>query len=157
MTYFPYKTGYTFYFELEDGRTDKMLAYWEEGGRARLISLHNKMPLEVDYWEMVHFLNDLPQPEEKRISQMSELARFSWFRILAISMTCVLTPQLYWFFFSVVPKTRPSRSAFYSLFEGYDDGYQGVFIRKLGKFYLVVSMLFFIVEWFAGKPVWVFW
>lgn len=157
LTYFPYKTGYTFYYMLKDGREDKMLAYWEEDGRSRLISLHNEMPPGLDYWAMVEYLKEIPLEEEKRPSKLNELSRYTWFRMLAVSMTCVLAPQLYWFFWTIIPSRAKAYSTDYHFFEGYDDGYQGVKIRKEGKVYLVVSAIFFVIECFMKEPIWPFW
>lgn len=152
LTYYPYQTGYTFYYELEDGRKDKILANWEVGGPFKLISLLNEMPRDFHYYEMVIFLKDIPEIEKEKPSKMSELSHYTWFRVLAISMICVLTPQLYWFFWAIIPSRSKAYNSDYHLFKGYDDGYHGVIIRKSGKFYFVVSGIFFVLEWIRGEP-----
>lgn len=157
LTYYPYQSGYTFYYELEDGTKDKMLAYWEMGGPFKLISLHNEMPREFPYYDMVVFLKGIPEIEKEKPSKMSELSHYTWFRLFAISMICVLAPQLYWFFWAMIPSRGKAYNSDFHLFKGYEDGYHGAKIRKMGKFYLAGSGIFFLVEWFAGESVWPFW
>lgn len=67
LPYLPYKTGDTFYSEWEDGREAEMLPYWEEGWTFKLISLHNKMPADIQYFEIVYYLKKFQNRGENTI------------------------------------------------------------------------------------------